>query len=163
MRSSTKNATNITLHSKPAPQNTTGTMVQYVSNATLHAHLGISYVHEVIHQKCNKHHTTLETRSSKHYWHHGAICFQCNTTRRSRHIIRTWGHPQKCNKHHTRPETHETPLLKTREENRQLKRNWPIDLIWGTGDSPLDDSPSRHCNNHNISLQNVNSDSWFKL
>jgi hypothetical protein len=38
------------------------------------------------------------------------------------------------------------------EENRLLKRNWPIDLIWGTGDSPLDDSPSRHCNNHNISL-----------
>jgi hypothetical protein len=44
------------------------------------------------------------------------------------------------------------------EENRRLKRNWPIDLIWGTGDSPLDDSPSRHCNNHNISLQNVNSE-----
>jgi hypothetical protein len=39
------------------------------------------------------------------------------------------------------------PLLKTLllgEENRRLKRNWPIDLIWGTGDSPLDDSPSRH-------------------
>jgi hypothetical protein len=32
-----------------------------VSNATLHADLGISYVHEVIHQKCNKHHTRLET------------------------------------------------------------------------------------------------------
>jgi uncharacterized membrane protein len=29
----------------------------YVSNATLHADLGISYVHEVIHQKCNKHHS----------------------------------------------------------------------------------------------------------
>jgi hypothetical protein len=29
-------------------------------------------------------------------------------------------------------ETHENPLLKTllvREENRRLKRNWPIDLI----------------------------------
>jgi hypothetical protein len=25
--------------------------------------------------------------------------------------------------------THETPLLKTREENRRLERNWPIDLI----------------------------------
>jgi hypothetical protein len=25
-------------------------------------------------------------------------------------------------------------------------------MIWGTGDSPLDDSPSGHCNNHNISL-----------
>jgi hypothetical protein len=60
----------------------------YVSNATLHADLGISYVHEVIHQKCNKHHTRLGT--------------------------------------------HEKPLLKTlllREENRRLKRNWPIDLI----------------------------------
>jgi hypothetical protein len=60
----------------------------YVSNATLHVDLGISYVHEVIHQKCNKHHTRLGT--------------------------------------------HENPLLKTlmlREENRRLKRNWPIDLI----------------------------------
>jgi hypothetical protein len=60
----------------------------YVSNATLHADLGISYVHEVIHQKCSKHHTRLET--------------------------------------------HENPLLKTllvREENRRLKRKWPIDLI----------------------------------
>jgi hypothetical protein len=60
----------------------------YVSNATLHADLGISYVHEIINQKCNKHHTRLET--------------------------------------------HENPLLKTvlvREENRRLKRNWPIDLI----------------------------------
>jgi hypothetical protein len=37
-----------------------------------------------------------------------------------------------------------------REENRRLKRNWPIDLIWGIGESPLDDSPSRHCYNHNI-------------
>jgi hypothetical protein len=36
------------------------------------------------------------------------------------------------NKHHTRLGTHENPLLKTllvREENRRLKRNWPIDLI----------------------------------
>jgi hypothetical protein len=60
----------------------------YVSNATLHADLGISYVQDVIHQKCNKHHTTLVT--------------------------------------------HVNPLLKTllvREENRRLKRNWPIDLI----------------------------------
>jgi hypothetical protein len=83
----------------------------YVSNATLHADLGISYVQEVIHQKCNKHHTRLGT--------------------------------------------HENPLPKTLllgEENRRLKRNWPIDLIWGTEDSPLDDSPSWHCNNHNISL-----------
>jgi hypothetical protein len=39
---------------------------------------------------------------------------------------------QKCNKHHTRLRTHENPLLKTLllgEENRRLKRNWPIDLI----------------------------------
>jgi hypothetical protein len=60
----------------------------YVSNATLHADLGISYVHEAIHEKCNKHHTRLGT--------------------------------------------HENPLLKTQllgEENRRLKRNWPIDLI----------------------------------
>jgi hypothetical protein len=73
---------------------------------------------------------------------------------------------QKCNNHHTRLETHGNPLLKTlliREENRRLKRNWPIDLISGTGDSPLDDSPSRQRNNYNISLHNVNSDCWFKL
>jgi hypothetical protein len=60
----------------------------YVSNATVHADLGISYVQDVIHQKCNNHHTRLET--------------------------------------------HENPLLKQlilREENRRLKRNWPIDLI----------------------------------
>jgi hypothetical protein len=60
----------------------------YVSNATLHTDLGISYVQDVIHKKCNKHHATLEA--------------------------------------------HENPLLKTllvREENRRLKRNWPIDLI----------------------------------
>jgi hypothetical protein len=60
----------------------------YISNATLHADLGISYTQDVIHQKCNKQHTTLET--------------------------------------------HEHPLLRTllvREENRRLKRNWPIDLI----------------------------------
>jgi hypothetical protein len=60
----------------------------YVSNATLHADLGISYVHEVIHQKCNKHHTRLETNENS--------------------LL-------------------ETPLV--REENRRLKRNWPIDLI----------------------------------
>jgi hypothetical protein len=60
----------------------------YVSNATLHDDLGISYVQDVIHKKCNNHHTKLET--------------------------------------------HENPLLKTlllKEENRRLKRNWPIDLI----------------------------------
>jgi hypothetical protein len=32
----------------------------YVYSATLHADLGISYVQDVIHQKCNKDHTTLE-------------------------------------------------------------------------------------------------------
>jgi hypothetical protein len=36
----------------------------YVSITTLHADLGISYVHEVIHQKCNKHHTTLEAHET---------------------------------------------------------------------------------------------------
>jgi hypothetical protein len=38
----------------------------YVCNATLHANLGIrvSYVHEVIHQKCNKHHTRLGTHEN---------------------------------------------------------------------------------------------------
>jgi hypothetical protein len=30
--------------------------------------------------------------------------------------------------------------------------DWPIDLLCGIGDSHLDDSPSRHCNNHNIRL-----------
>jgi hypothetical protein len=39
-----------------------------------------------------------------------------------------------------------------REEDGRLKGNWPIGLIWGTGDSRLNTSPSRHCNNHNISL-----------
>jgi hypothetical protein len=33
----------------------------YVSNATLHADLGISYIQNAIRQKCNKHHTTHET------------------------------------------------------------------------------------------------------
>jgi hypothetical protein len=36
----------------------------YVSNATLHVDLGISYVQDVIHQKCNKHHTTLVTHEN---------------------------------------------------------------------------------------------------
>jgi hypothetical protein len=36
----------------------------YVSNATLHADLGISYVHEAIHQKCNKQHTRLGTHKN---------------------------------------------------------------------------------------------------
>jgi hypothetical protein len=36
----------------------------YVSNATLHADLGISYVHEVIHEKCNKHHIRLGTHEN---------------------------------------------------------------------------------------------------
>jgi hypothetical protein len=35
-----------------------------VSNATLHADLGISYVQDVIHQQCDKHHTTLETHEN---------------------------------------------------------------------------------------------------
>jgi hypothetical protein len=36
----------------------------YVSNVTLHVDLGISYVYEIIHQKCNKHHTRLETHEN---------------------------------------------------------------------------------------------------
>jgi hypothetical protein len=36
----------------------------YVSNANLHVDLGISYVQDAIHQKCNKHHTTLETHEN---------------------------------------------------------------------------------------------------
>jgi hypothetical protein len=36
----------------------------YGSNATLHADLGISYVQDVIHQECNKHHTTLKTHEN---------------------------------------------------------------------------------------------------
>jgi hypothetical protein len=37
---------------------------RYVSNATLHADLGISHVQDAIHQKCNKHHTRLETHEN---------------------------------------------------------------------------------------------------
>jgi hypothetical protein len=37
---------------------------QYVSNGTLHADLGILYVQDVIHQKCNNHHTRLETHET---------------------------------------------------------------------------------------------------
>jgi hypothetical protein len=43
----------------------------YVSNATLHADLGIAYVQDVIHQKCKKHHTALEAHETpllKQYW-----------------------------------------------------------------------------------------------
>jgi hypothetical protein len=36
----------------------------YVSNATLQADLSISYVQYVIHQKCNNHHTRLETHEN---------------------------------------------------------------------------------------------------
>jgi hypothetical protein len=38
---------------------------------------------------------------------------------------------QKSNKHHNKIDIHENPLLKElliREDNRRLKRNWPIDL-----------------------------------
>jgi hypothetical protein len=38
---------------------------------------------------------------------------------------------QKSNKHHNKIDIHENPLLKVlliREDNRRLKRNWPIDL-----------------------------------
>jgi hypothetical protein len=36
----------------------------YVSNTTLHGDLGLSYVQDVCHQKCNKHHTTLVTHEN---------------------------------------------------------------------------------------------------
>jgi hypothetical protein len=39
---------------------------------------------------------------------------------------------QRSSKHHNKIKTHENPLLKTllaRDDNRRLKRNWPIDLI----------------------------------
>jgi hypothetical protein len=52
---------------------------------------------------------------------------------------------QRSNKHHNKIKTHEKPLLKTllaRHDNRRLKRNWPIDLIYGTEVSPLDDTSS---------------------
>jgi hypothetical protein len=35
-----------------------------ISNATLLADLGISYVHEVIHKKCNNHHTRKEAHEN---------------------------------------------------------------------------------------------------
>jgi hypothetical protein len=60
---------------------------RYVSNATLHADLGLSSAQDVIQQRSNKHHNKIET--------------------------------------------HETPLIKTllaRDDNKRLKRNWPIDL-----------------------------------
>jgi hypothetical protein len=59
-----------------------------VSNATLHADLGISSAQDVIQQRSNKHYNKIKI--------------------------------------------HENPLLKTllaRDDNRPLKRNWPIDLI----------------------------------
>jgi hypothetical protein len=39
---------------------------------------------------------------------------------------------QRSDKHHNKIKTHENPLLKmllARDDNRRLKRNWPIDLI----------------------------------
>jgi hypothetical protein len=75
----------------------------YVSNATLHADLGISSVQDVIQQRSDKHHNKIKT--------------------------------------------HETPILKTllaSDDNRRLKRNWPIDLISSTEVSSLDDTSSCH-------------------
>jgi hypothetical protein len=54
---------------------------------------------------------------------------------------------QRSNKSHNKIKTHENPLLKTllaRDDNRRLKRNWPIDLIKGTEVSPLDHTSSCH-------------------
>jgi hypothetical protein len=39
---------------------------------------------------------------------------------------------QRTNKHHNKIKTHENPLLKTllaRDDNRRLKRNWPIEQM----------------------------------
>jgi hypothetical protein len=39
---------------------------------------------------------------------------------------------KRSNKHHNKIKTHENPFLKTlltRDDNRRLKRNWPVDLI----------------------------------
>jgi hypothetical protein len=61
---------------------------------------------------------------------------------------------QKGSRYHNKLATHKTPLLKallTREDNRRLKRSWPIDLYCGSEGSPLDDSSSLHYNNLNIS------------
>jgi hypothetical protein len=54
---------------------------------------------------------------------------------------------QRSNKHHNKIKIHESPLLKmllARDDNGRLKRNWPIDLIYGTEVSPLDDTSSCH-------------------
>jgi hypothetical protein len=40
----------------------------YVSNATLHADLGISHVQDVINKKCNKYRNPRKPAASKHYW-----------------------------------------------------------------------------------------------
>jgi hypothetical protein len=40
----------------------------YVSNATLHAALGISFVQDVIQQRSNKHHNKMKTHSQRCYW-----------------------------------------------------------------------------------------------
>jgi hypothetical protein len=56
--------------------------LQYEDNffTTLHADLGISYVQEVIHQKCNKHHTALETQENP----------LLKTREENRRLIRHW-------------------------------------------------------------------------
>jgi hypothetical protein len=55
----------------------------YVSNATLHADLGVSYVQDAIHQKCNKHHTRLET-------HENPLLKTLLLREENRRLIRNW-------------------------------------------------------------------------
>jgi hypothetical protein len=65
----------------------------YVSNATLHSDLGISYVHEVIHQECNKH-TRLGTHENPFSKHSSNTLSPCSTlTLRDQvsHLYRTTG------------------------------------------------------------------------
>jgi hypothetical protein len=78
---------------------------RYVSNATLHADIGISSVKDVIQQRSNKHHIKIKT--------------------------------------------HENPLLETllAKDNRQLKRNWPIDLRFCRWTTP----------HHAIEIHNISS------
>jgi hypothetical protein len=55
----------------------------YVSNATLHADLGILYVQDVIHQKCKNHHTRLEI-------HENPLLKTLLVREENRRLIRNW-------------------------------------------------------------------------
>jgi hypothetical protein len=136
------------------------------NNSTLHSDLGISYVQEVIDQKCNKHHTRLGThenpllktlllreenrRLKRIFYLVTATSFGLMTI--FRRIPGTSNQVNWPVVLDGNPEPDLVHATGCKQPTLRLKRNWPIDLISGTGDSPLDDSPSRHCNNHNISL-----------